>query len=429
MDLRPFIKANRYIIMAKDLIVRRLMGYQPFIFADDLETGYGWRFMAGESKGSVWWPKIDPEFQYALKLSEFKKHLIPPDQKDQFTWANQCLRRMYDNFIQEILKRVDDISCTTFADVGCNSGYFPTAFSMHGAKEAVGFDRADFTYSFELLNSILGTNARFINKGYDPRTQSIDGSKSYDVVISCAVLCHLSDPLQHLAFLGSIARKMLFIWTPVVPDEQSYCIIFGEPNKYYKDDRFPFCFDNQVKPSARLLRKSLELMGFEIYEVPNCDGGMPDRFYNLHKAFLGIRPNNGTERGKGLPSDVSHFRTPSKVRRKEDPKGGTKRVVLFGASSKAHQVCQDLKTKGYKVIFLVDNNPETWGNNINGVPIYPPTDLVLRRKDYEMCIVLSLSIDTIVGQLIAMKLRQGKDFLTLHQFIGTYAPLPPDPVA
>jgi hypothetical protein len=163
-DLRPFIESSLQITMAKDLIVRGLMGYQPFIFADDLETGCGWRFMAGESKGSVWWPEIDPEFQWALELSEFKRYLIPPDQKDQFTWANQCLRRMYDNFIQEILKHVDRISCTTFADVGCNSGYFPVAFSMRGAKEVVGFDRADFTYSFELLNSILGTNARFINK-------------------------------------------------------------------------------------------------------------------------------------------------------------------------------------------------------------------------------------------------------------------------
>lgn len=141
-----------------------------------------------------------------------------------------------------------------------------------------------------MLNEILGAKAKFINRPYDGRTQAIPKCKSYDVVTSIAVLCHLSDPLQHLGFLGSIARKAIFIWAPVT-DDDDYCIRFGEPNKYYKSDQFPLCFDNLTRPSAKLLRKSLELMGFtKIYEIPNQENGMPDSFYNVHKAILAIRP-------------------------------------------------------------------------------------------------------------------------------------------
>jgi hypothetical protein len=125
----------------------------------------------------------------------------------------------------------------------------------------------------------------------------------------------------------------------VIPDEQSYCIQFGEPNKYYKDDGFPFCFDNQVRLSARLLRKSLELMGFVVHEVPNCEGGMPDRFYNLHKAFLGICSPNEIEDRKGLPPDPLHLRTLTQIHSKQDLERKIKMMALFGASSRAYQIC------------------------------------------------------------------------------------------
>ncbi len=263
------------------------MNYQPFVFADDLEVGAGYEFCNGEGSGMVYWPTLSPKL--LEKFPDIERFIISNEVKTQFTEANQRLRVMYDTFIDEICTHIGDLSNTTFADIGCNSGYFPLSFSLRGAKEAVGFDRGNFSKCFNLLNKILGTNAEFINRHYDGRTQTIPGCKSYDVVTSIAVICHLSDPLQHLAFLGSIARKAIFIWTPITDDED-YCIRFGEPNKYYKFDGFPFCFDNITRPSARLLRKSLELMGFtKINEISNKDGGMPDSFYKSHKAFLAIR--------------------------------------------------------------------------------------------------------------------------------------------
>jgi hypothetical protein len=285
MNLSPLIKKDRQIEEAKKLVIQGLINYQPFIFPDDLEVGVGYEALYGEFRGMVYWPTADPK-----RREQLGTRIVSNENKHQFTEANQSLRVMYDTFVDEICTHIGDVSRTTFADIGCNSGYFPLSFSLRGAKKAVGYDRENYSKCFDLFNEILGTNAKFVHQFYNGRTQTIPACKSYDVVISIAVLCHLSDPLQHLAFLGSIARRAIFIETAVTNDED-YCIRFGEPNKCYKADDFPFCFDNEVIPSERLLRKSLEVMGFtNIYEIPNKEGGMPDSFYKSHKGFLAMRP-------------------------------------------------------------------------------------------------------------------------------------------
>jgi SAM-dependent methyltransferase len=288
MDLRPFINhKTTQISRAKELIISGLLNYQPFIFSDVLEVGAGYEFIYGEFSGLVYWLDVNPKL---LETPELKRFFIKNEDKDQFTAANARLRCMYDNFIDEICNKIGDISKNTFADIGCNSGYFPISFSLRGAKKSVGTDRIDYTETFKLLNEIFGTDSIFIHQSYNGLLHSIQGCEQYDVVISVAVLCHLSDPLQHLSFLGSIVRKAIFIWAPVT-DDDDYCIRFGEPNKYYKSDQFPLCFDNKTRPSAKLLRKSFELMGFtEIHEIHNKDNGMPDNFYNCHKAILAVRP-------------------------------------------------------------------------------------------------------------------------------------------
>ena len=104
------------------------------------------------------------------------------------------------------------------------------------------------------------------------------------------MICHLSDPLHFLAALGEMARKAIFVWTSVT-DDDDYCIRLGEPNKYYTEDRFPWCFDNITRLSDKLLRKSLELMGFtEIHELKNPEGGMSVPFVSYNRGYLAIRP-------------------------------------------------------------------------------------------------------------------------------------------
>lgn len=287
MDLMPFIKNHKQVDQAKQLVVEGKLLYQPFAIASDLYVGAGYEFIRGELSGCAYWPTIPAEHQ---RSPELMRWIVNPTRKDEFIDGNRRLAILYDGFIDGICRHLGDISKLTFADVGCNSGYFPVSFEKRGAKRAVGFDREDYRKTFAWINDVLNTKAEFVHQGYNGKRQCIPDAGQFDVVVSVAVLCHLSDTLQHLAALGGMARKALFIWAPVTTDDD-YCIRFGEPNKYYGADSFPLCFDNLVRPSGKLLRKSLELMGFsQIVEFSNPPNGMPDDFFNFHKAILAIRP-------------------------------------------------------------------------------------------------------------------------------------------
>jgi hypothetical protein len=89
-----------------------------------------------------------------------------------------------------------------------------------------------------------------------------------------------------------------------------------------------------------------------------------------------------------------------------------KKVAIFGSGSGGQKALQYLKGKGIKVSFFVDNNPQTWGSRGLGALVCPPTELVHRRKDYDICVIASVWADTIAEQLQAMRLVDGKDFVT-----------------
>lgn len=265
MDLRPFNPSPPQLERAHQLVIQGLLGYQPWLFADDFETGVGLEFETDTTTGLVHYPDIDPGL---LASPQLRRRILPPDQADQFRRANQRLRLLYEAFVDRLCVVVDDPGGITTLDVGCNTGYLPIAFSRRGVKRATGCDRQDYRASVDLLNEITGENASFVAARYDPQSGTIAGVEPADIVTSLAVLCHLSDPLRHLACLGDLARKALFVWTMVNPDS-AMTLHFGEPRGDYPDDRFPFCFDNRVCPSTALLRRSLELLGFRtIIELP-----------------------------------------------------------------------------------------------------------------------------------------------------------------
>jgi hypothetical protein len=92
-------------------------------------------------------------------------------------------------------------------------------------------------------------------------------------------------------------------------------------------------------------------------------------------------------------------------------KSKIKTVAIFGTSSAAQKILKYLEGIGVKISFLVDNNPAKWGRSSNGYRIYPPTELIYRRQDYDICIIASHWKDSIAEQLNAMKLTKGRDFI------------------
>ena len=314
MDLRSLHPSPAQLQRAVDLVGRGLLCYQPFIFSDEMETGAGLEFTGAEFQGMVYLAHPPPRF---LARKEISRLLVDPAKRERFSESNRRLRVLYESFIEEIETRLGPIERHTFAEVGCCSGYFPLSLAKRGAKLAVGFDRVDYGPSFRLLNGILGTHAHFVHRPYRVKGEVARGRLSwlrvlrrellrvaaplrhpwlalgarFDVVLSVAVLVHLSDPLQHLAYLGQMARKALLVWTTTSDDENGRSIHYLASNRYYLEERFPHCFD-VVQVSPALLRHSLELMGFtEIHQIANRPDGMPEEWFRKHRGYLAIRPH------------------------------------------------------------------------------------------------------------------------------------------
>jgi hypothetical protein len=137
----------------------------------------------------------------------------------------------------------------------------------------------------KVLNSITGTSVSFLNRAYSSRTHSARIYRRYDVVVASAIMCHLPDPLNFLAFLGSLADEALFFWGQMI-DSDEYLVGFNQPNRFGREP-FPWGFDDNTRLSTGLFRKSVELMGFrEIVELPHRDAWLPAQWYAPHRAWL-----------------------------------------------------------------------------------------------------------------------------------------------
>ena len=265
MDLRPHTLTQLQLDHVKSLVIEGLISYQPFIFSDDLEVGVGYEFEEGRFAGLVYFPDIPQEL---LSSPELARRVLPVDERQSFHEANRRLAAFYDTLVNQIASEVGGVVSNSFLDVGCNNGYISLSFSLLGAASAIGYDRQDFSKVFDLFNSILESNARFVHAWYDPTKHALTNLDAFDVVTSMAMVCHVSDPLHLLSSLGKIARKALFVWT-LVSEDDSNVIHYGDPRGDYPTDLFPFCFDNLTVLSVPLLRKSMELMGFSrIIELP-----------------------------------------------------------------------------------------------------------------------------------------------------------------
>lgn len=258
MDLTSRIRTHADLEEAKALIVGERFFYQPFRIAADLEVGGGYEFMRRRpGAGMVYWPAYERERERfpgpAVKTVDAA--VVP-----QFTAANEALRKVYEGFVDQICERVGDIRSKSVADVGCSNGYMPVSFALRGARRAVGYDQNDHSGCFRFLNRLLGADAHFVHARYDLLEGRMPRCPVYDVVVSMSVLQHMTEPLRHLHFLRSVTGQALFLMTNVWDDED-YVLRYGEPNAT-SNYAFPWCFDNSVYASERLLRKALDKAGF-----------------------------------------------------------------------------------------------------------------------------------------------------------------------
>jgi SAM-dependent methyltransferase len=250
MDLRGLLSPEQ-IERACDVL-----DYQPFLLTDDIQTGaaYSWVHAVNTRSGP---PTL---FRKNQDLNEW----------DKITDSNARLRRMYDDFVAAIAERY---SGGSFLDVACNNGYFPVKAELLGMKDTFGADGGwHFEKAMLFLNEILGTNAKFIGALYDPRTHLAAIPGTYDVVSASAILCHLPDPLDFLAFLGTLANEAIFYFGQVV-DSDVLMTTYLKPHPDLALSGvtmpFPYRFNDVTRVSRGLLYHSFEEMGFDdIVELP-----------------------------------------------------------------------------------------------------------------------------------------------------------------
>jgi len=258
MDLTSFIRSEADLEEAKALVVQERFFYQPFRIAADLEVGGGYEFIRRRpGAGMVYWPAYERERgRFPGPAVKTVDTAVLPE----FRSANDALRKVYDGFVDQICERIGDLRAKSVGELGCSSGYMPVSFSLRGARRAVGYDQNDHSGCFRFLNRLLGARARFVHARYDLVEGTMPGCPTHDLALSMSVLQHMTEPFRHLHFLRSVTREALFLMTNAW-DDDDYLLRYGEPNATSRF-AFPWCFDNSVYASEKLLRKALEKAGF-----------------------------------------------------------------------------------------------------------------------------------------------------------------------
>lgn len=267
MDLRPYRPTPEQVDALKGRI-----GYQPFILADDVEVGVA----------DMWIHKS--------QLKSVRRDDVSAAEWTRFQASNARLRTMYDSWIDSICESTGGVAGKTVLDTASNAGFFPYRFLEKGAARAIGYDmNPKLARVYELLNEVTGKHVEFHNVAYDQMTHTMPGCERADIVISSAIMCHLSDPLYYLNFLGSITREALFLFTTIDGDKRMR-ITYNEPGRFYPDYQFPICFDNMTTVSRPLIEFGLRELGFKtVIELEYQSNWMPARWYSQYKALLALR--------------------------------------------------------------------------------------------------------------------------------------------
>jgi len=273
--------------------IRSLIGdgcYQPFTFTDKFISGIAYSWITGEliiamDKAN------DIAYQWQapnLPLKEINNYITEKNW-ELFVECNIRLQNMYDSWIDYTLKAVDYPLDYSVIDTASNAGYFLYKFKEKGAGKCIGYDLLDFSEVFNTLNHLTGFDVEFFNKSYNMNNHTIADCPSADIVISSAIMCHLSDPLNYLTFLGSITKKALLLFTSV-DDTDTYQIIYDGAKVFYPDARFPNCFDANTHISKGVLMFGLKELGFsEIIELPYSDSWIPWENYKKFKTIVALK--------------------------------------------------------------------------------------------------------------------------------------------
>ena len=283
MDLRGKL-TDSDLEEVKTLILKNDLSYQPYIFSDSLEVGAGQRIQDGLEKykgknegGRIYWENIPDDAK-----KKIQDKLV--DDPIHFRKCNVEYSEMNDYFVDSVIKVLGgDISKYSFAEFGCNSGYFLHTLAERGAAKCIGYDVGPFEKVFEFFNRILNINNEFHFTDWDPSFHGTKGMplSEVDIFWSSAVTCHVSDPIEHLTYLCDHSRVGVFLWIPKNHLKDN-AITYGNPGELSQRFSWPFNLDKDVKLSVSLIKMILKESGFGDIRKIKC----PDHFGDSWKSIF-----------------------------------------------------------------------------------------------------------------------------------------------
>lgn len=248
--------------------LRRAFMYQPFELPDGTITGAGLQMV-----------KATPH--RALRPGE-----VDDDVFEEFRAGAVEQEAMYEEFLAALAGEVPVVGAS-YLDVACNAGYFCYRMLQMGAASATGIDFHDQGVAFRAANRSLGLDARFVTAAYDMQAHRVPGlTERFDVVSCIAFMCHSSDPTYLLAYLASLARKAVMVYSKF-PASKDLTIRYAQPTSRYFGGTFPTCFDSATEMSEPLLRTGLEQLGFRVVEVERRATWKPAS--PQWRCFIGVR--------------------------------------------------------------------------------------------------------------------------------------------
>jgi SAM-dependent methyltransferase len=252
-----------------------LWWYQPFQFGPNVSTGIqpSW-FMKGLNRSIVTREQNPKEFTRFQDLS---------------------LRaaRMYDDWISALVTDAGADARGSAFELACNIGYMLYRLKEHGVERCVGIDQAELSVQRGIVNGITGIHSIDFRDGrWNPERHEIKGllpDETFDLVVCCAFMLHISDPLHLLAELARRTKRALLINTHVGYFNFG-CQIHYEPAVHHKKwgDRFPNTFDTKV--SRKLLVHGLQECGFKsVRQLPYSSHWLPRRWYYSQATLVCVK--------------------------------------------------------------------------------------------------------------------------------------------
>lgn len=247
MDLRKYKLSPADLAQAK-----ASLHYQPFRISEEIQSGIAYDWIHNKGVFQVDRREVDDATWKA------------------FDTLNNNLRITYDGWLDEIAACYGDLRSASALDIACAEGYFLHGLKQRGAGRCIGYDIASRpNISTSLLNRVLGHDVEFRKVAYDMRHHTVPGAEPADIVIASAIMGHLSDPTFFLEFLGSMTKRLLFVYS-AFEDTDVFRVTYEGPRVHHDASaKFPLCFSGRTTVSTSLFHFAMKELGFtRVIEAP-----------------------------------------------------------------------------------------------------------------------------------------------------------------